>query len=54
MSDSKNSIRWESLPSEIATNIFLLLPIKSIIVCTSVSKTWKSQIQNPTTKTSSS
>ncbi|XP_023873418.2 F-box/kelch-repeat protein At3g06240 [Quercus suber] len=39
---------WEYLPDEIVTNIFLRLPIKSIIICTSVSKTWKSLIQNPT------
>ncbi|KAK9987366.1 hypothetical protein SO802_032317 [Lithocarpus litseifolius] len=51
MSDNNNNkklIRWESLPSEIATDIFLRLPIKSIIICTSVSKAWKSLIQNPT------
>ena len=51
MSDNNNNnklIRWESLPYEIATDIFLRLPIKSIIICTSVSKAWKSQIQNPT------
>nr|POF20086.1 f-box protein cpr30 [Quercus suber] len=49
MSDNNNKlIRWESLPSEIATDIFLRLPIKSIIICTSVSKAWKSLIQNPT------
>ncbi|XP_050243943.1 F-box protein CPR1-like [Quercus robur] len=39
---------WEYLPDEIVTDIFLRLPIKSIIICTSVSKTWKSLIQNPT------
>ncbi|KAL4607790.1 hypothetical protein ACB092_09G200300 [Castanea dentata] len=51
MSDDDNNnklIRRESLPSEIATDIFLRLPIKSIIICTSVSKSWKSLIQNPT------
>ena len=51
MSDNNNNnklIRWESLPYEIATDIFLHLPIKSINICTSVSKAWKSQIQNPT------
>ncbi|KAM3691072.1 hypothetical protein ACJW31_09G167500 [Castanea mollissima] len=48
MSDNNNTIRWESLPAEIATSIFLRLPIKSIIICTCFSKTWKSQIQNPT------
>ena len=52
MLDNNNNnnklIRWESLPYEIATDIFLRLPIKSIIICTSVSKAWKSQIQNPT------
>ena len=39
---SDNEERWESLPAEIPT------PIKSIITCTSFSKTWNSQIQNPT------
>ncbi|KAK9987370.1 hypothetical protein SO802_032321 [Lithocarpus litseifolius] len=48
MSDSKKSIRWGYLPDEILTQIFSFLPIKSIIICTSVSKTWKSLIQNPT------
>ncbi|XP_050247294.1 F-box protein At3g07870-like isoform X5 [Quercus robur] len=38
---------WDSLPHEILTHVFLRLPIKSIITCTSVSKTWKSLIQNP-------
>ena len=46
MSDSEE--RWDSLPDEILTHIFLSLPIKSIIVCTSVSKTWNSLIQNST------
>ncbi|XP_050245788.1 F-box protein CPR1-like isoform X4 [Quercus robur] len=41
-------IPWESLPDEILTNIFVFLPIKSIIICTSVSKAWKSLIKNPT------
>ncbi|XP_075637755.1 F-box protein CPR1-like [Castanea sativa] len=45
MSDSKKSIR---LPDEILSHIFTYLPIKSIIICTSLSKTWKSLIQNPT------
>ncbi|KAL4607803.1 hypothetical protein ACB092_09G201100 [Castanea dentata] len=36
------------LPDEILTHIFTFLPIKSIIICTPVSKTWKSLIQNPT------
>uniref|UniRef100_A0A7N2R7C1 F-box domain-containing protein n=1 Tax=Quercus lobata TaxID=97700 RepID=A0A7N2R7C1_QUELO len=48
MSDNNKLIQWESLPIEIAIDIFLRLPIKSIIICTSVSKSWKSQIQNPT------
>ena len=48
MSDSNESIGWEYLPDEILTRIFTFLPIKSIIICTSVSKTWKSLIQNPT------
>ncbi|KAL4607814.1 hypothetical protein ACB092_09G201900 [Castanea dentata] len=41
-------IPWGSLPDEILTNIFVFLPIKSIIICTSVSKAWKSLIKNPT------
>ncbi|KAK9987353.1 hypothetical protein SO802_032304 [Lithocarpus litseifolius] len=48
MLDSKNSIGWGYLPDEILIQIFTFLPIKSIIICTSVSKTWKSLIQNPT------
>ncbi|XP_050245781.1 F-box/kelch-repeat protein At3g23880-like isoform X3 [Quercus robur] len=48
MSDSNKLIRWGYLPDEILTHIFTFLPIKSIIICTSVSKTWKSLIQNPT------
>ena len=48
MSDNNKLIQWESLPIEIAIDIFLRLPIKSIIICTSVSQSWKSQIQNPT------
>ncbi|KAM4103210.1 hypothetical protein ACJW30_06G062200 [Castanea mollissima] len=38
---------WDSLPPEILTHVFLQLPIKSIVTCTSVSKKWKSLIQNP-------
>ena len=45
---SDNEERWDSLPDEILTHIFLSLHIKSIIICTSVSKTWNSLIQNPT------
>ncbi|KAM3738971.1 hypothetical protein ACB098_09G170300 [Castanea mollissima] len=51
MSDNTTTnliIPWESLPNEILTNIFVFLPIKSIIICTSVSKAWKSLIKNPT------
>nr|XP_023884337.1 F-box/kelch-repeat protein At3g23880-like [Quercus suber]XP_023884338.1 F-box/kelch-repeat protein At3g23880-like [Quercus suber] len=48
MSDSKKSIGWGYLPDEILTHIFTFLPIKSIIICASVSKTWKSLIKNPT------
>ncbi|KAM3690873.1 hypothetical protein ACJW31_09G152400 [Castanea mollissima] len=48
MSDNKKLIQWELLPSEIVTNILVRLPIKSIIICTSVLKAWKSLIQNPT------
>ncbi|KAM3741716.1 hypothetical protein ACB098_07G017600 [Castanea mollissima] len=39
---------WDSLPPEIITDVFLRLPVKSIITCTCVSKTWKYLIQNPT------
>ncbi|KAL0001177.1 hypothetical protein SO802_014958 [Lithocarpus litseifolius] len=38
---------WDSPPPEILTFVLIRLPIKSIITCTSVSKTWKSIIQNP-------
>ncbi|GMY19079.1 F-box/kelch-repeat protein At3g06240-like isoform X1 [Fagus crenata] len=38
----------DSLPVEIVTQILLRLPLKSIIISTSVCKTWKSIIQNPT------
>ncbi|XP_030927838.1 F-box protein CPR1-like isoform X1 [Quercus lobata] len=51
MSDNRTTnliIPWGSLPDEILTNIFVFLPIKSIIICTSVSKAWKSLIKNPT------
>nr|XP_023883770.1 F-box protein CPR1-like isoform X2 [Quercus suber] len=53
MSDSLSSEEvsksmWDSLPPEIITDIFLRLPVKSIITCTCVSKTWKYLIQNPT------
>ncbi|KAK4551206.1 hypothetical protein RGQ29_032465 [Quercus rubra] len=51
MSDNTTTnliIPWVSLPDEILTNIFVFLPIKSIIICTSVSKAWKSLIKNPT------
>uniref|UniRef100_A0A7N2L5N3 F-box domain-containing protein n=1 Tax=Quercus lobata TaxID=97700 RepID=A0A7N2L5N3_QUELO len=41
-------IPWGSLPDGILTNIFVFLPIKSIIICTSGSKAWKSLIKNPT------
>ena len=39
---------WDLLPPEILTHSLLLLPIKPLITCTSVSKSWKSIIQNPT------
>ncbi|XP_023926733.1 F-box protein CPR1 [Quercus suber] len=39
---------WDSLPHEIPTHVLIRLPIKSIVTCTSVYKTWKSLIQNPT------
>ena len=50
---------WDSLPHEILTHVFLRLPIKSIITCTSVSKTPLSfplifTTPPPTTTTSSS
>ncbi|XP_065616537.1 F-box protein CPR1, partial [Quercus suber] len=35
-------------PDEILTNIFVFLPVKSIIICASVSKAWKSLIKSPT------
>ena len=38
----------EPLPDEIQTHIFVFLPIKSMVICTSVSKTWKSFILNST------
>ncbi|KAM4092751.1 hypothetical protein ACJW30_06G063400 [Castanea mollissima] len=37
---------WDSPPPEILTFVLIRLPIKSIITCTAVSKTWKSIIQN--------
>jgi hypothetical protein len=46
MSDNNVSC-WGSLPDEMQTQILIRLPIKSIITCTSVCKTWKSLIQNP-------
>uniref|UniRef100_A0A2N9HSX7 F-box domain-containing protein n=1 Tax=Fagus sylvatica TaxID=28930 RepID=A0A2N9HSX7_FAGSY len=42
------NVNWDSLPVEIVTQILIRLPIKSIIISTSVCKTWKSLIQNPT------
>ncbi|XP_065616517.1 F-box protein CPR1 [Quercus suber] len=51
MSDNTTTnliIPWGSLPDEILTNIFVSLPIKSIIICASVSKAWKSLIKSPT------
>ncbi|XP_023883299.2 F-box protein CPR1 [Quercus suber] len=51
MSDNKTTniiIPWGSLPDEILTNIFVFLPVKSIIICTSVSKAWRSLIKSPT------
>ena len=46
MSDNNGS--YDFLPVEIANNILLRLPTKSIITCICVCKTWKSIIQNPT------
>ncbi|XP_065618753.1 F-box protein CPR1 [Quercus suber] len=53
MSDSLSSEEvsksmCDSLRPEIMTDVFLRLPVKSIITCTCVSKTWKYLIQNPT------
>ncbi|KAK4564969.1 hypothetical protein RGQ29_006851 [Quercus rubra] len=45
---SDNLSMLDSLPHEILTNVFVRLPIKSIVTCTAVCKTWKSLIQNPT------
>uniref|UniRef100_A0A2N9GG53 F-box domain-containing protein n=1 Tax=Fagus sylvatica TaxID=28930 RepID=A0A2N9GG53_FAGSY len=39
---------WDFLPPEILIQSLSLLPIKTLITCISVSKTWKSLIQNPT------
>jgi F-box interacting protein len=47
MSDKVN-VSYDFLPVEIVTNILLRLPIKSIITCICVCKTWKSIILNPT------
>ena len=44
----KKIILWGSLPDEILTYIFVFLPVKSIIICASVSKAWKSLIKTPT------
>ncbi|XP_065625335.1 F-box/kelch-repeat protein At3g23880 [Quercus suber] len=46
---TEEAIMWDShsLPPEILLDIIIRLPIKSIITCTSVCKTWKSLIQNP-------
>ncbi|KAM3696594.1 hypothetical protein ACB098_06G052100 [Castanea mollissima] len=38
---------WASLPPELLPHILIRLPVKSIIKFTSVCKTWKSLIQNP-------
>ncbi|XP_030952899.1 F-box/kelch-repeat protein At3g23880-like [Quercus lobata] len=46
--EEEEAILWDSLPPEILTHILVRLPIKSIITCTCVSKTWKSLILNPT------
>ncbi|XP_023917090.1 F-box protein At3g07870 [Quercus suber] len=45
--EEEEAILWDSLPPEILTHILVRLPIKSIITCTCVSKTWKSLILNP-------
>ncbi|KAL4652381.1 hypothetical protein ACB092_01G229400 [Castanea dentata] len=44
----EEAILRDYLPPEILTHILVRLPIKSIITCTCVSKTWKSLILNPT------
>nr|XP_023883815.1 F-box/kelch-repeat protein At3g23880-like isoform X3 [Quercus suber] len=46
MSDNLSTL--DSLPPEILNNVFVRLPIKSIVTFTAVCKTWKSLIQNPT------
>uniref|UniRef100_A0A2N9HXQ6 F-box domain-containing protein n=1 Tax=Fagus sylvatica TaxID=28930 RepID=A0A2N9HXQ6_FAGSY len=46
MSDNNGS--YDFLPVEIANDILLRLPTKSLITCICVCKTWKSLIQNPT------
>ncbi|KAM3744574.1 hypothetical protein ACB098_06G063100 [Castanea mollissima] len=39
---------WDSLPVHILTHILIRLPIKTIITCACVCKTWNFFIQNPT------
>ncbi|XP_062014431.1 F-box protein CPR1-like [Rosa rugosa] len=43
----KSEARLDYFPQEIISNILIRLPIKSLIKCTSVCKSWKSLIQNP-------
>ena len=45
---TESMCHWNGLPSQIQIQVLLLLPIKSLITCTSVSKAWRSLIQNPT------
>uniref|UniRef100_A0A2N9J9Y8 F-box domain-containing protein n=1 Tax=Fagus sylvatica TaxID=28930 RepID=A0A2N9J9Y8_FAGSY len=47
MSDNMK-VSYDFLPVEIVTNILLRLPVKSVLTCICVCKTWKSIIQNST------
>lgn len=43
----KFEAKFDSFPREISEDIFLRLPIKSLIRCTAVRKSWRSVIKNP-------
>ncbi|KDP38913.1 hypothetical protein JCGZ_00670 [Jatropha curcas] len=45
--EKRKSDIWHNLPVEVMAEIFCKLPIKSIIRCTSVCKSWNSLIKNP-------
>ena len=47
-SDLHTEAMWDSLPVDIIPLVLIRLPVKSIITCPSVYKTWKSIVQNPT------